>query len=70
MVIGDVDKTLVLQSVSLTRLLTGEPVAMYSVRTRANDPMAVYYRNDWTGYAMPDKPLAYHERYQVTVSGT
>lgn len=70
MVIGDAGKTLVLQSVSLTRLLTGEPVPMYSVRTRANDPMAVYYRNDWTGYAMPDKPLAYHERYQVTVSGT
>lgn len=70
MVIGEVGKTLALQSVSLTRLSTGESVAMYSIRTKANDPMPVYYRNDWTGYAMPDRALAYHERYLVNVSGT
>jgi len=70
MVIGEVGKKLALQSVSLTRVATGESVPMYSVRTMANDPMPVYYRNDWTGYAMPDKALAFNERYQVTISGT
>ena len=70
MVIGEVGKTLALQSVTLTRVLTGEQVPMYSIRTRANDPMAVYYRNDWTGYAMPDKALEPNERYQVQVTGT
>ena len=69
MVIGEVGKTLALQSMSLTRMLTGESIAMYSVRTRANDPMAVYYRNDWTGYGMPDKALEPNERYQARVSG-
>ena len=70
LVIGEVGKTLALQSVTLTRVLTGEQVPMYSIRTRANDPMAVYYRNDWTGYAMPDKALEPNERYQVQVTGT
>lgn len=70
MVIGEVGKALVLQSVTLTRVLTGEKVPMYSIRTRANDPMAVYYRNDWTGYAMPDKALEPNERYQVQLTGT
>ena len=70
MVIGEVGKTLALQSVTLTRVLTGEKVPMYSIRTRANDPMAVYYRNDWTGYAMPDKALEPNERYRVQVTGT
>lgn len=70
MVIGEVGKTLALQSVTLTRVLTGESVPMYSIRTRANDPMAVYYRNDWTGYAMPDKALEPNERYQVQMKGT
>lgn len=70
MVIGELGKTLALQSVTLTRVLTGEQVPMYSIRTRANDPMAVYYRNDWTGYAMPDKALEPNERYQVQVTGT
>lgn len=69
MVIGEVGKTLALQSVALTRVLTGESIAMYSIRTRANDPMAVYYRNDWTGYAMPDKALVPNERYHAHVSG-
>lgn len=69
-VIGEVGKTLTLKSLTLTRVLTGEPVAMYSVRTRANDPMSVYYRNDWTGYAMPDKALEPNERYRVQVSGS
>lgn len=70
MVMGERDKTLVLQKVELTRVSTGEAIGMYSIRTKANDPMAVYYRNDWTGYAMPDKALAPNETYRVQVTGT
>ena len=70
MVIGEMNQPLVLQSASLTRVQTGEAVGMYSIRTKANDPMAVYYRNNWTGYAMPDRALEPNTQYRAQLTGT
>jgi hypothetical protein len=70
MVIGEVNKTLTLSSATVVQVSTGTSIPIFQLRTKANDPMAVYYRNDWTGYVMPDQPLLPNERYHVTVKGT
>ena len=68
-VFGEVNKTLELTAATVTHIATGAQTPIYQLRTKTQDPMGVYYRNDWTGYVMPDKPLLPNERYRVSVSG-
>lgn len=71
MVFGPPNKTLQLNSATLTHVATGVQVPIYQLRTKTqNEPMAVYYRNDWTGYVMPDKPLLPKAQYRAVVNGT
>ena len=69
MVIGEVNQVLTLSSASVVHVGTDTAIPIYQIRTMANDPMPAYYRNNWTGYVMPDQPLLPNERYRVMVSG-
>ena len=71
MVFGPPNKTLLLNSATLTHVASGAQIPIYQLRTKTqNDPMAVYYRNDWTGYVMPDQALSPLTRYQAEITGT
>ncbi len=70
-VVGEVGKTLALTSAQITQVSTGASVALYAIRVKSNDPNGdIYYRNDWSGYVMPDAPLISGQQYRVVINGT
>lgn len=71
LVFGPPNKSLLLNSATVTHVASGVQVPIYQLRTKTqNEPMAVYYRNDWTGYLMPDQPLLPLSRYRAVIDGT
>lgn len=69
MVFGEQNKTLELTSATFTQVSTGLVIPTYVLRTKANDPTASYYRNDWTGYVTPDQPYITGQQYSVVING-
>lgn len=69
MIIGEYGKTLEITSASLIQVSNNFSVPVYAVRTKANDPNAFYYRNDWSGYIFFDKPLVPNQVYRATITG-
>lgn len=70
MVFSEVDKALTLTHATVTHVATGQDVAIYALRTKANDPNASMYRNEGFGYILPDQPLAADAQYRVTLDGS
>lgn len=68
-VIGEHGKTLELTSATITQLSSGANLPIYLLRTKANDPNAFLYRNDWSGYVFPDQPFVTGQQYRATVNG-
>lgn len=68
-VIGEHGKTLELTSATITQLSSGANLPIYLLRTKANDPNAFLYRNDWSGYVFPDQPFVSGQQYRATVNG-
>lgn len=69
MVVGEVGKTLELASATITDVASGASLAIYTLRTKANDPTASYYRSDSVGYVMADKPYIPGHKYVAVING-
>lgn len=69
MVFGEYGKTLELTSATITQVSTGTNIPIYALRIKANDPNPQLYRNDWTGYVLPDQGFIPGQSYRATISG-
>lgn len=69
-VIGEHGTQLTIGSVSITRVSTGQNVAIVETRTKATDPVhGILFRETWVGFILPDSPLVPLESYRVRIEG-
>lgn len=69
-VIGENGAQLTIGAVSITRVSTGQSVAIAEIRTKATDPVhGVLFRESWVGFILPDAPLVPLQPYRVRIEG-
>ncbi len=70
-VVGEPNKTLVINSAVVTQVDTGQVLKVYDIRTKSTDSANfIYWRNDWSGFVWLDKPYAPGKSYSTVIHGT
>jgi hypothetical protein len=70
-VVGEPNKTLVINSAVVTQVDTGQVLKVYDIRTKSTDSENfIYWRNDWSGFVWLDKPYAPGKSYSTVINGT
>jgi len=68
--VGRPGSTISIRSVNVIELSTGQPVPIYEIRNRTNDPNPHVHPGPHMAYVLLDRRLNPGQRYQVSMSGT